>query len=35
MLINPDIYDIFGFDINDFELKDYHAHAHIKAAVAI
>ena len=35
MLINPDIYDIFNFDINDFELKDYQAHDHIKAVVAI
>ncbi|MFT6779450.1 MAG: thymidylate synthase [Paraglaciecola sp.] len=35
MLINPSIDDIFAFDINDFELKDYQAHDHIKAPVAI
>lgn len=35
MLINPSIKDIFAFEINDFELKDYQAHAHIKAPVAI
>lgn len=35
MLINPNITDIFAFEINDFELKDYKAHEHIKAPVAI
>jgi thymidylate synthase len=35
MIINPSIDDIFAFEINDFELKDYQAHAHIKAPVAI
>jgi thymidylate synthase len=35
MIINPNVNDIFGFDINDFELKDYQAHDHIKAPVAI
>jgi thymidylate synthase len=35
MLINPSINNIFAFDINDFELKDYQAHDHIKAPVAI
>jgi thymidylate synthase len=35
MIINPNIDDIFAFDINDFELKDYQAHDHIKAPVAI
>ena len=35
MLINPSIDNIFAFDINDFELKDYQAHDHIKAPVAI
>ncbi|PKH00032.1 thymidylate synthase [Paraglaciecola sp. MB-3u-78] len=35
MIINPSIDDIFAFDINDFELKDYQAHDHIKAPVAI
>jgi thymidylate synthase len=35
MIINPNIKDIFAFEINDFELKDYQAHDHIKAPVAI
>jgi thymidylate synthase len=35
MIINPNISDIFAFEINDFELKDYQAHDHIKAPVAI
>jgi len=35
MIINPSINDIFAFNINDFELKDYQAHDHIKAPVAI
>jgi thymidylate synthase len=35
MIINPSIDDIFAFEINDFELKDYQAHDHIKAPVAI
>lgn len=35
MIINPSITDIFAFEINDFELKDYQAHDHIKAPVAI
>ena len=35
MMINSNIDDIFAFDINDFELKDYQAHDHIKAPVAI
>jgi thymidylate synthase len=35
MIINPIIDDIFAFEINDFELKDYQAHDHIKAPVAI
>ncbi|AGH47041.1 thymidylate synthase [Paraglaciecola psychrophila] len=35
MIINPSIHDIFAFGINDFELKDYQAHDHIKALVAI
>lgn len=35
MIINPTISDIFAFEINDFELKDYQAHDHIKALVAI
>ena len=35
MKINPNITDIFAFEINDFELKDYQTHDHIKAPVAI
>jgi thymidylate synthase len=35
MIINPSIDDIFAFEINDFELKAYQAHDHIKAPVAI
>lgn len=35
MLINPSINDIFSFKIDDFELTNYQAHDHIKAAVAI
>ncbi|MEP1554343.1 MAG: thymidylate synthase [Paraglaciecola sp.] len=35
MVINPSVKDIFSFDINDFELKNYKADAHIKAPVAI
>lgn len=33
--INPDVKDIFGFKFEDFELKDYHPHPHIKAPVAV
>ena len=35
MMINPSIKDIFEFTIDDFELQNYQAHAHIKAPVAI
>ena len=35
MIINSSIKDIFSFEINDFKLKDYQAHDHIKAPVAI
>ena len=34
MLINPNIYDIFGFRFEDFELTDYDPHPHIKGVVA-
>jgi thymidylate synthase len=35
MRINPDVADIFGFLYEDFELINYQAHPHIKAAVAV
>ena len=35
MLLNPDVKDIFGFKFEDFTLKDYNPHPHIKGAVAI
>ncbi|MDY0205254.1 MAG: thymidylate synthase [Pseudomonas sp.] len=35
MQINPAIKSIFDFTIEDFELCDYQAHAHIKAQVAV
>ena len=33
--INPNVKDIFNFTFEDFELKDYNPHPHIKAAVAV
>lgn len=35
MYINPDIKDIFGFHYEDFELRGYEAHPHIKGEVAV
>lgn len=35
MLINPNIYDIFGFRFEDFELTGYNPHPHIKGVVAV
>ena len=35
MVINPEVADIFGFHFDDFELKNYQYHEHIKAAVAV
>jgi thymidylate synthase len=35
MEINPEIKDIFGFKFEDFNLKGYEPHPHIKAAVAV
>ncbi|ALS97536.1 thymidylate synthase [Lacimicrobium alkaliphilum] len=35
MKLNPEVKDIFGFTIDDFELLNYQAHPHIKAPVAI
>lgn len=35
MALNPDIKDLFDFQIEDFELQHYRSHEHIKAAVAV
>jgi len=35
MEINPAVKDIFGFTFEDFNLKNYEPHPHIKAAVAV
>jgi thymidylate synthase len=35
MKINPDVKDIFGFKLEDFELQNYDPHPHIKGAVAV
>lgn len=35
MSINPNVKDIFGFQFEDFELKDYQSHAAIKGEVAV
>ena len=35
MKINPAIKDIFGFQLEDFELLNYDPHPHIKADVAV
>jgi thymidylate synthase len=35
MKINPDVKDIFSYKYEDFELLNYEAHPHIKAAVSI
>jgi thymidylate synthase len=35
MRINPDVRSIFDFRYEDFELRDYQAHPHIKAPVAV
>lgn len=35
MKINPDVKDIFSFQLEDFELLNYDPHPHIKAAVAV
>ncbi len=35
MQINPDVKDIFSFNIDDFELQNYQSHPHIKAPIAI
>lgn len=33
--LNPDVRSIFGFKYEDFELRNYDPHPHIKAAVAV
>ncbi len=35
MRINPQVRDIFSFQIEDFELVDYHPDAHIRAPIAV
>jgi thymidylate synthase len=35
MKINPNVKDIFGFKLEDFELQNYDPHPHIKGAVAV
>jgi thymidylate synthase len=35
MVLNPKIKNILDFDFDDFQLIDYQAHPHIKAAVAV
>lgn len=35
MEINPEVKDIFSFQYEDFALKDYDAHPHIKGVVAV
>jgi thymidylate synthase len=35
MKINPEVKDIFGFTIDDFELENYDPWPHIKGAVAV
>jgi thymidylate synthase len=33
--LNPEVDDLFGFCFEDFELRNYRCHDHIKAAVAV
>ena len=35
MRLNPDVKDLLDFKFEDFELKNYQSHEHIKAAVAV
>ncbi len=35
MCLNHDVHDIFGFTFEDFELKEYDPHPHIKGEVAV
>ena len=35
MRLNPEVRDLFAFTLDDFELLNYQAHPHIKAAVSV
>ncbi|MBG9542781.1 thymidylate synthase [Cytobacillus firmus] len=35
MKINPEVKDIFSFKFDDFQLKDYNPHPHIKGVVSV
>jgi thymidylate synthase len=35
MVLNPEVDDLLAFKFEDFELKGYQSHEHIKAAVAV
>ena len=35
VVVNPDVKDIFSFRFEDFEIRDYDPHPHIKGAVAV
>lgn len=35
MRLNPEVTDLFGFRLEDFQLEGYEAHPHIKAPVAV
>jgi thymidylate synthase len=35
MWINPEVKDLFAFKFEDFELRNYDPHPHIKAEVSI
>ncbi len=35
MVLNPEVDDLFAFRFEDFELRNYRCHDHIKAAVAV
>ncbi len=35
MELNPEVHDIFQFQYEDFTLKDYHPHPHIKGEISV